>query len=83
MSVRQTERGFGLLEIVLTAAILLVVYFILMKVYFKKTIMREESQRVTIDAGIDTSNYQSILDSSRDKIHAIQRQHSSQLEDMP
>lgn len=76
---------FALLGIILTLAIVSIIISILSKVYFKKSLLEEEAGKHLSQQGTNTSNYQSILDTARNKVKDINDQYLNrlnQLEDL-
>jgi type IV secretory pathway TrbF-like protein len=72
MKLTKNNQGFiGLLGMVLTLAIILVIVYISFKTYFKPNLTGISNPSET---GINTTSYQSILESSKKKVEDINKQ---------
>jgi Tfp pilus assembly protein PilV len=74
------RNGFALLELLLTAIIVLLLFFAFAKLYLKKSPLDKESQQSLQQQGIDTTNYKTTLDSTKAKLKAIEAQRAQELE---
>ncbi len=73
--IKKTQSGFlSLLGLLLTLAIIFILIIISFNVYFKFSAPSESFSKITSEQGLDTSNYKSILDSSRKKVEDINKQ---------
>ena len=70
-----SNKGFvSLLGLILSIAIICILFYISLKVYFKKLLPEGEIKKSLEGQGIDTSSYPAVLDSSKKKIEDINRQ---------
>ena len=70
----RNNRGFGsLIGLLLAAAIIAAVFFIMMKIYVKPSFSAKDKTLIE-ENGIDTSSYKGILDSTKSKIQDINEQ---------
>lgn len=76
------SRGsfFSLLEIVIVLAIILFMAQRMLQSYFKKPAMDKQTETIVHDAGINTANYQSVVQSTRNKVKDITQQRQNDLE---
>lgn len=82
---KQKNGFFTLLGIVLTMAIILVLFYYLFNTYFKQPVVDKESQKSFNEYNIDTANYKTIMDSTRDRVKGIEKDmlnQSQQWQDM-
>lgn len=78
--VKGNKSGFfALLGIILTLVIACIIISILSKAYFKKPLLEEEAGKHLSQQGTSTSNYQSILDSAKNKVKDINDQYLNRL----
>ena len=83
MSVRFGNlRGsfLSLLEIIIVLAIILFMAQRMIQGYFNKPVMDKQVETIAHDAGINTANYQSVVQSTKDKIKNIMEQRQNDLE---
>jgi len=73
------KTGFMLIELLVVLAIIMFIAFKVFNVYFKKPSLDKETQKVISGQGIDTTSYQSVIDSSKKKLQDIQDQHMKEL----
>ena len=81
---RTDKSGFlALLGIVMTLLVISILYAISLKVYFKKPEINDKTIKIEGEAApdINTSSAQSIVQSTRQAIGDIQKQHDAQLDD--
>ena len=71
---------FTLLEIIIVLAIILFMAQKVIKGYFKKPVMDKQVETMAHDAGIDTANYQSVIQSTKDKVNNIMKQRQKDLD---
>ena len=74
------KGGFTIIGILIVLVIIALLFYKVLNVYFKKPPVDKETEKVLNQQGIDTANYQSIVDTTRDRIHSIETQHNKQLE---
>jgi hypothetical protein len=72
MGNRKFQAGFGLIEIVLSLAIILCLYYVMSKEYLGKPQIDKKTQKILSEHGIETGNYNSILDTVKKKLKAGQ-----------
>jgi len=70
----------SLLEIIIVLVIILFMAQRVIQNYFQRPVMDKPVETMAHDAGISTVNYQSIMQSTKDKIKNIMEQHQDQLE---
>ena len=84
--IKRCRGGFVfLLGLILTLAIILILSYLVFKVYFRMPESEEEIKQSLSGSGIDSSSYKSIVDSSRKKVKEINKQYldrRKQLEDL-
>ena len=71
---------FMLLEIVIVLAIIMFMAQKSIQSYFKKPVMDKQIETMAQDAGINTANYQSVVQSTKNKINNIMEQRQNELE---
>ena len=76
---KQIKTGFMLIELLLVLAIIMFITFKAFKLYFMKPSLDKETQKVISGQGIDTTSYQSLIDSSKKKLQNIQDKHMQEL----
>ena len=80
------RSGFAsLIGLILTLAIILILAYVAFKVYFEMPVRDEEIKGALSEQGIDTSSYQSITESTREKVKDVNKQllqRQKQLEDL-
>lgn len=69
----QFKKGFALLELLLVISIVLFIFFKIFNLYLKKTSIDAETEKSLSDAGSDTRNYKTVLDSTKEKVGQINR----------
>jgi len=67
------NRGFGLIEIILVAAVICFIAFLGLKAYVHNPVVDEPTQKILSEQGIDASSQKAVLDSTRDKISEINK----------
>lgn len=75
---RKVKAGFGFIEILLALAIIAFIAYKVFNVYFKKTSLDKDTQKIISEQGIDTTSYKSTIDSTRDKLKEIQSNRTAQ-----
>ena len=74
MSTLLGKKGFfSLLGLLLTVLIIGVLCYFLLNVYLKRPLFNAETKKSLSEQGIDSSSYQSTLDSTRKEIRNINR----------
>ena len=71
---RHLEKGFAFLELLLVLLIIPFIFFKVINFYFKRSPVNKEDEKSLSEQGIDTRNYKTVLDSSREKIQDINEQ---------
>jgi hypothetical protein len=81
---RHKERAGVLLilELLLSLAVVLFLYQKVAEHYFKKPLLDKPTEKALNEQGIDTANYRSVIDSTKNKFEDIQQQHADALEGM-
>lgn len=74
--IHNIRTGFALIEILLTLAVILFLYYMVTNFYFKKTPVEKKTAEALSEQGIVTTNYKTILDTTKDKIKAVQKSRS-------
>ena len=75
-------KGFALIEIILVLAIICFIIYKTVNYYSKKPKIDKETEKLLLEQGIDTTNYQSTVDTVRSKIEGIQEEHLDKLMEM-
>lgn len=70
---------FTLLEIVIVLAIIMFLAQKMIRGYFQKPAMDKQVETIAHEVGIDTANYQSVVQSTRDKVRDITQQRQNEL----
>ncbi len=79
MKVFARSRGFGLIEMLIAAAIVVCAVYFLMQTYLKKPLVDAETKKALSEQNIDTSTYKTTVQSVKDKIQDIEKQHADEL----
>jgi len=75
------RAGFAFIEIILVLVIIYLIANLAVNVYFKKPIIvNKEEAKVLTQEGIDTTNYQTIVSSVKEKVQGIQDQYMQEME---
>jgi len=69
-----------ILELVIVLAIILFIAQRALKVYFTKPVADKKVEEFAVDAGVNTANYQSIKESTKQKIEAIANERQKQMQ---
>lgn len=69
---KKSRKGFMFIELLLALVIIMFIAFAVFKLYFKDSSISKETQGVISEQGIDTTNYKSIIDSSKKKLEVVQ-----------
>lgn len=78
---KEFKAGFALIEIVLVLVIVYLIVNMVVNLYFKKPIIvNKEEAKVLTQEGIDTTNYQTIVNSVKEKVEGIQDQYVQEME---
>jgi len=75
---KQSRAGFALIELLLVLLVIIFLYYLVPKFYFKKPSLNKEVEQTLVHQGIDTTNYKTILDSTKAKLANIQKQEAEQ-----
>ena len=76
---KKIKTGFMLIELLVVLAIIMFIASKVFKSYFIKPSLDKETQKVISEQDIDTTSYQSLIDSSKKKLQDIQDQHMKEL----
>lgn len=76
---RKLKSGFMFLELLLVLAIIMFIAYKVINMYVKKPALNKEAQKISTEAGIDTSSYKSIVNSTKDKLNDIQNKRMDDL----
>ncbi len=76
---RNNSGFFVLLGFVFTLAIICIISYLAVKVYFKKPVIDEGMGESLSGQVVAPSNYQSVLSSTRNKIEDINKKHLNEL----
>lgn len=71
--------SLSLLELVIVLAIVLFIAQKMIKSYFQNPVTDKQVETMAHEAGIDTANYQSVVQSTRDKVRDITQQRQNEL----
>lgn len=77
---KEYSNSFAFLELIIVLAIILVIFSLMSKMFLKKSTINKETEKALSGQGIDTSNYNTIVDSTKNKLGDIQSKHSADLE---
>ena len=77
LQIRKTA-GFALIELVLALLTIIFLYYLISKFYFTRSSLNKEVEQTLVQQGIDTTNYKTILDSTKAKLANIQEQQAKQ-----
>ena len=80
--IRDKRGFFTFLGIVFALAIVCFLFYIVLKTYFKAPFSNEKINSSLVDQGIDTTSYQRIEETTREKIHDINQKRINELEDI-
>ena len=71
-----------LIEMLLVAAVLMIIAITMLKLYTKQAgvSINKETKEVATQAGVDTTNYQTTVDSVKGKLQDIQDKHFKELD---
>ncbi|MDD2689197.1 MAG: hypothetical protein PHT41_03490 [Candidatus Omnitrophica bacterium] len=78
--IKESKRGFTYIGLLLVLAIILFFVYKVINLYFKQTAVNKETGKVLLEQNIDTRNYKTIIDSTREQIKDIQTQRMKELE---
>lgn len=76
---KKIKTGFMLIELLVALAIIMFIVFKVLSPHFIKPSLDKETQKVISEQGIDTTSYKSTIDSTRNKLRDIQKQHDDEL----
>lgn len=80
---KEFKKGFGFIELLLVLVVILFLFYKVINLYFKKaTTPNKETEKALSEQGINTTNYKSIIDTTKEKIKNIQTQHFNELENI-
>ena len=69
-----------MIELLLILLTIIFLYYFMSKFYFKRSSLDKEVEQTLVQQGIDTTNYKTILDSTKAKLANIQEQQAQQVE---
>jgi prepilin-type N-terminal cleavage/methylation domain-containing protein len=78
---KKARAGFGFIEILIAMAIVAFLAYTVFKMYFKEAaapVIGKEEQKIISEQGIDTVNYRTTVDSTRQKLKEIQNSRPAQ-----
>jgi type II secretory pathway pseudopilin PulG len=77
------NKGFiGLLEILITTAIIGVLMYFMLKHYSGAPAIDKETKKAMSEQGIDSTNYKTIIDTARTSVQAIQEKEAQRLDEI-
>lgn len=76
---RNRKGYFALLGLIVSLAVALIIVFILFNINSSHPIINKDTKKTFLEQGIDTSNYQAIKESTKNKMEEINRQYEKQL----
>ncbi len=76
------RQGFGFVSLLLTVAILSLVYYFVLTRYISRPAIDEPTQKILAEQGIDTSTQQSILNSAVSEIKRLEKLNLDRAEKM-
>jgi hypothetical protein len=80
MRIDKDNHGFiGLLELLAVATIIGFLMFFLMKRFTTAPVLTGETKQTMSEQGIDTTNYKTIVDTTRTSLNEIQKKQQEQL----
>lgn len=77
-----SRRAFAFLELLIVAAIVGVVVYSMLKMYYKKPMVDKETAQALKEQNIDTATYKTTVTGVQDKLAAIQEQSDRQMEEV-
>lgn len=69
---KKVKTGFMLIELLVALAIIMFIASKVFKPYFIKPSLDKETQKVMSEQGVNSTNYQSLIDSTKKKLQDIQ-----------
>ena len=80
---KNPKKGFAFIEILAVASVILFIIFKVINFYFRNNpAFNAETEKALSQQGINTTDYKSIMSTTREKIKNIQAQHLKELEDI-
>jgi len=79
---RKIKAGFMYIELLLVLTIIMFIAFKVFNLYFKKSPLGKEEQRVISTQGIDTTSPKSIVGSTKKKLQDIQTQRMNEMDNI-
>lgn len=67
------QKGFSLLGILLAIAIVILLYYAAMKVYFRGPVVDKKTQQSLAEQGIDSTDYKKMIDTAKNKLGEIEK----------
>ena len=80
---KEFKGGFAFIELFLVIVIILFLFYKVINLYFKKTpTINKETEKSLSEQGINTTNYKTIVDSTKERIQNVETQHMKELEEI-
>ncbi len=79
-TMKKSKGSFTFIGLLLVLAIILFLFYKVINLYFKKTPIDKEAEKVLLEQNINTKNYKTILDNTKERIKDIQTQQMKELE---
>ncbi len=77
---KKIKAGFMFIELLLVLGVIMFIASAVFKSYLKKPSINQETQKVMIGQGIDTTSSRAIIDSTNKKLQDIQGQYMKELD---
>lgn len=80
----KSQAGFGLIEILLALLMIYFLYYLMANFYFKKNSLNvnKETEKVLTQQGIDTTNYKTVVDSTKQKIRGVEEEQAKRTKEL-
>ncbi len=80
----RSRAGFGLIEILVTLVIMYFLYYMMSNIYFKRNSLNanKDTGKFMTQQGIDTTNYQTIAGSAKQKIREIEEEQARRTKEL-
>jgi len=79
MDKKKIKHGFMLIELLVALAIIMFLAFKVLNLYFVKPALNQETQKIIAEQKIDSTNYKTLIDSTKSKLADIQSQEEDRL----
>ena len=70
---KRSRGGFAFIELLLVLLTIILLYHLIVKFHFGKPLLNREVEKTLVQQGIDTTNYKTIVDSTKAKLADIQK----------